>query len=164
MSTQAREARDTASTGAKACIGMPPTPMPTFIWTGISASSTHGFTIVMARATFQAPSQVFDAAGAWSGTWADVDGLVNIPCYAPPPSDARIQATENKALEEIVSAEWHHVLLSAWYPQVDAGWRGDGSPAGAWRIMIDGFPYEICGVESDGHSVMTRVTAKLSTI
>jgi hypothetical protein len=120
--------------------------------------------LFVSRATFQAPSQVFDAAGAWSGTWADVDGLVHRPCYAPPPSDARIQATENKALEEIVSAEWHHVLLSAWYPQVDAGWRGDGSPAGAWRIMIDGFPYEICGVESDGHSVMTRVTAKLSTI
>ncbi len=42
MSTQAREARDTASTGANAYIGMPPTPMPTFMWTGMRAAVHAG--------------------------------------------------------------------------------------------------------------------------
>jgi hypothetical protein len=35
-------------------IGTPPTPIPTFMWTGMVASSTQGFTRVQARATFQA--------------------------------------------------------------------------------------------------------------
>ena len=54
MSTQAREQRETASTGLNAFIGTPPTPMPTLAWTGIRATSMHGFMNVSARATFQA--------------------------------------------------------------------------------------------------------------
>ena len=120
--------------------------------------------LFVSLATFQAPSQDFDSAGAWDGTWTNVSGLVGIPCTAPPPSDARIQATENRALAEITASEWHHVLLDAWYPALDAGWRGDGTPAGAWRVLIDGFAYEISGVESDSQSQMTRLTARLTTI
>jgi hypothetical protein len=54
MSTQARDARLTASTGAKAYIGMPPTPMPTFMWTGMRAAAMQGLTKLRARAVFQA--------------------------------------------------------------------------------------------------------------
>lgn len=138
--------------------------MPSAIATGLFVS----------LATFQAPSGTFDAGGAPDGLYGDVPGLVNIPCTAPPPSEARIQATENRALAEITAAEWHHVLLNAWYPQLDAGWRGTGLPIGAWRIvigdndgtghMVRGFAYDIAGVESDSQSQMTRVTAKLATI
>ena len=53
-STIARETRDTASIGGYGLIGTPPTPMPTFMWMGIVDSSQHFFTIVIARATFQA--------------------------------------------------------------------------------------------------------------
>lgn len=120
--------------------------------------------LLVSLATFQGPSQDFDSAGAWDGTWTNISGLVDIPCTAPPKSTGDIQATENRALQEIVAAEWHHVLLNAWYPQLDAGWRGDGSPAGSWRVLIDGFPYEIAGVESDSQMQMTRVTAKLTTM
>jgi hypothetical protein len=128
--------------------------MPAAIATGLFVS----------LATFQQPSQSFDSAGAWNGTWANVSGLVNIPCTAPPVSDARIQATENRELSEIVATEWHHVLLDAYYPQIDAGWRGESTPAGAWRILIDGTAYEIQGVESDSQGQMTRVTARITTI
>ena len=128
--------------------------MPAAIATGLFVS----------LATFKAPSQVFDSAGAWAGTYSAVAGLVDIPCTAPPPSDSRIQATENRALQEISASEWHHVLLDAWYPQLDAGWRGDGTPAGAWIVTIDGADYEIAGVESDSQSQMTRLTARLTTI
>jgi hypothetical protein len=128
--------------------------MPAVIATGLLVS----------LATFQSPSQDFDSAGAWDGNWANVTGLVNIPCTAPPKSPTEITATENLALAEIVAAEWHHVLLNAWYPQLDAGWRGDGTPAGAWRVLIDGFAYEVVGVESDSQMQMTRVTARLATL
>ena len=120
--------------------------------------------LFVSLATLQYPSADYDSAGAFNGTWTNVSGLVDIPCTAPPKSTSDIQATENRALQEIVSAEWHHVLLDAWYPQIDQGWRGDGDPPGAWRILIDGFPYEIAGVESDSQMQMTRVTAKLTTL
>ncbi len=130
--------------------------------------------LFVSLATFQAPSGVFDDAGAANGNYADVAGLTNIPCTAPPPSDARIQATENRALAEISASEWHHVLLNAFYPSLDQGWRGDGTPTGAWRViiggndgngnLIDGFAYDIAGIESDSQSQMTRMTAKLTTI
>ena len=120
--------------------------------------------LFVSLATFQAPSQDFDSAGAWDGTWANVAGLVDIPCTAPPPSEARIQATEVKALTEILSTELHHVLLAGYYPQVDAGWRGDTTPPGSWRVLIDGFAYELIGVESDSQSTQTRVTVRLATL
>ena len=100
--------------------------------------------------TCQAPSGVFDDSGAPDGNYVDVSGLVNIPCTAPPPSDARIQATEVRALAEITAAELHHVLLDNYYPAIDLGWRG------GWRLMlgdndgagnlINGFAYDIMGV------------------
>lgn len=120
--------------------------------------------LFVSLATFQSPSESFDSGGAWNGSWKNVSGLVNIPCTAPPVSDARIQATEVRELDQILASELHHVLLDAWYPQIDQGWRGDGTPAGAWRVLIDGTAYEISGVESDSQGTMTRVTARISTI
>jgi hypothetical protein len=84
---------------------------------------------------------------------------------APPPSPASIQATEVRALEEITASEVHHVLLNGWYPQLDAGWRGEAADGkGAWIALIDSTQYEICGVESDSQSQMTRMTVKLATL
>lgn len=132
--------------------------MPSAIATGLFVS----------LATFQAPSGTFDAGGAPDGLYGDVPGLVNIPCTAPPPSEARVQATEVRALAEITAGELHHVLLNGYYPAVDLGWR-DG-----WRVMLGdndgtghmvrGFAYDLMGVESDSQSQMSRVQVKLSTI
>ena len=48
-STSDRETRETASIGGYGVIGTPPTPMPTFMCTGIVDSSQHFLTMVMAR-------------------------------------------------------------------------------------------------------------------
>lgn len=108
--------------------------------------------------TAQAPSGVLGPTGAPDGSYVNVAGLVNIACTAPPPSEARIQATETKALAEIASAELHHVLLDAWYSALDLGWR-DG-----WRAVVDGVAYDILGVESDSQMQMTRVSIRLETV
>ena len=108
--------------------------------------------------TAQAPSGTFVGGGSPDGVFNDVVGLVAIPCTAPPESTGGIQATEVRALADITAAELHHVLLNAWYPALDLGWR-DG-----WRCMVDGFPYEIMGVESDSWSTQTRVRIKLATL
>ena len=115
--------------------------------------------------TAQEPRPTQDAQGGIEFDYVPVAGLVNIPCMSAPPSSARIQSTEVRALEEITSAELHHVLLNAWYPALDAGWRGENSDGkGAWIALIDGTQYEISGVESDSQQQMTRVTVKLATV
>ena len=114
--------------------------------------------------TAQEPRPTQQANGAIEFDYVDVAGLVAIPCTAPPTSTSDIQATEVRALEDITSSEMHHVLLNGYYPQLDAGWRGENSDGkGAWIALVDGWQYEISGVESDSQSQMTRVRIKLAT-
>ncbi len=127
-------------------------------------------------ATFQAPDGTFDEWGTPGSGYVDVAGLTLIPCMAPPPSEVRVQATEVRALAEITATELHHVILDGYYPAADQGWRGDGTPAGAWRLLIgdnDGtgqmvpgtsFAYDIMGVEASSFNQETRVQVKLTTI
>ena len=114
--------------------------------------------------TAQEPVPTIGPTGAVEFDYTDVAGLVNIPCMAPPESPGSITATEVLALEEITASELHHVLLNGYYPALDAGWRGENSDGkGAWIARIDGFNYEISGVESDSQSTQTRVRVKLAT-
>jgi len=115
--------------------------------------------------TAMEPVPTIGPTGAVEFDYTPVSGLTNIPCTAPPPSTIRLQATEVRALEDITASELHHVLLNSFYPQLDAGWRGENSDGkGAWIAQIDGFNYEIAGVESDSQSQMTRVRVKLATL
>jgi len=127
--------------------------MPTAVATGLFVSLF----------TAQAPDGLLGPTGAPSGNYANVAGLVGIPCTAPPTSDERIQADEVRKLEEIIASELHHVLLDGYYPALDAGWRGQGTPPGAWQAVVDGVAYIIMGVESDSQNQMTRVQVRLAT-
>lgn len=107
--------------------------------------------------TAQSPSTTLSQSGVPDGSYTNVAGLVNIACTSPPESTASIKATEAKALAEIASTEFHHVLLDAWYSALDAGWRA------GWRCVIDGTVFDIKGVESDSQMKMTRVCVQLVT-
>ena len=117
--------------------------------------------------TAQEPVPTRGPTGAIAFNYVNVSDstLINVPCTAPPPSTNNITATEMRALEEITASEVHHVLLNGYYPQLDAGWRGENADGhGAWIALIDGFQYEISGVESDSQKQMTRLTVKLATV
>ena len=117
--------------------------------------------------TAQEPVPVIGPTGAVEFDYVNVSDatLVNVPCTAPPPSASDIQATEVRALEEITASELHHVLLAGYFPQLDAGWRGENADGkGACIALIDGFNYEISGVESDSQSTQTRVRVKLASV
>ena len=64
----------------------------------------------------------------------------------------------------ITASELHHVLLAGYFPALDLGWRGEGTPKGEWQAIVDGWAYTIMGVESDSQSQMTRVQVKLETL
>lgn len=139
--------------------------VPTVVGTGLT--KIH-------LATYQAPDGTFDAAGAPSENYADIPGLVNMPIANSPPSDARVQATEVRALAEITSSELQHIWHPGYYPVLSEGWRGDSTPAGPWRVLlgdndgagnlINGYAYLIMGVEYDSQNQSTRVQVKLATL
>jgi hypothetical protein len=121
--------------------------MPNAVATGLFVSL---FTALM-------PDGGLGPSGAPDNNYIPVTTLTNIHCTAPPPSEARIQATEVKGLEEIMSAELKHVLLSGYYPAIET------SNSLGWQCLIDGTQYDILGGESDSQKQMTRVEVRLAS-
>ena len=112
--------------------------------------------LLVSLCTIQEPSGNIIEAGVPDGTYVNVSGMVDIPCTAPPPSEARIAATEVKALAEIMSLNIHHVLLGGYYPAIETNTE--------WRAVIDGIDYDILGAESDSQKQMTRLAVRIATV
>ncbi len=108
--------------------------------------------------TAQMPSGNLGPSGAPDGVWVSIPGLVNIPCTAPPVSESRIEATEVRELEEILSSQVKHVLLNGYYPLLQ------GASDKNWNCVIDGNVWDIMGAESDSQHTMTRVNVKVYAI
>lgn len=120
--------------------------------------------------TIQAPDQTFGPSGAPSGNYANVAGLINIACMDAPPSIARVQATEVKALAEIMQKGMRHLLLFGFFPQLVAksgeGTISQGGVALGWRAQVtepDGtvILYDILGAECDSQTTQTRLELQL---
>src|ERR1035438_3862049 len=62
-------------------------------------------------ATLQVPSTTQGPTGNLLNTFTDVVGLIDLACQDAPPSIARVQATEVKAVAEIMSKGMRHVTL-----------------------------------------------------
>ena len=108
--------------------------------------------------TIQQPDGLLGPSGAPSNTFVDIAGLINIPCMDAVPSDARIQATEHKSSEEILTEGWRHVLLNSYYPQCISG---DGQ---GWRAIVDGTIYDMIGAEDDSQMTQTRLHLRLASV
>lgn len=108
--------------------------------------------------TIQQPDGSINPDGTPSNGFVDVAGLVDIKCMDAVPSDARIQATEKKTLEEILALQYRHVLLGGYFPAVIAG-VGQG-----WRAIIDGTTYDLLGAEPDSQGQMIRLQLQIATV
>ncbi len=99
------------------------------------------------------------AAGEPSGDWADVAGLVDIPCMnAPqPPSEIKLGSTEQRSMATVAARAERHVLLNDYFPALELNWRNGA------RGVIDGAQYNICGAESDSQHTQTRVSLDVTT-
>lgn len=112
--------------------------------------------------TIQQPDGALIGAGQPSGTFTNVAGLVNIPCVDAPPSIARVQATEVKAIAEIMSIGLRHILLNGYYANIIGG---NLSATGlGWRAIVDGITYDILGAEADSQLTQTRLDLRLATV
>lgn len=116
--------------------------------------------LFVSLATIQQPDGNYGPSGQPSNAYVSVAGLVNIPCMDAVPSSARVQATEIKELQEIMSKGMRHMLLNGYYPQSTP----DGQIPTDWRAVVDGVIYDILGVEHDSQLTQTRLELQLLTV
>jgi hypothetical protein len=132
----------------------------------IEAIATNLFTSL---ATIQSPDLEINPDGTTTGTGSNTysNVYVDIPCMDTAPSSMRVQATEVRDLQEIMSKGFRHVLLNQYFADAPAvvgnpvqpGWSGKG-----YRMIVDGIPYTILGGENDSQNQMTRVELQLVTV
>lgn len=111
--------------------------------------------------TIQAPDGAYGPSGAPSNNYVNVAGLVGLSCQDEPPSMARIQATEVKALADIMSLNLRHVLLAGYYPAIaqNTNWRAVITAADGVTVVV----YDILGAESDSQGQFTRMEVRVVT-
>ncbi len=118
--------------------------------------------------TVQLPSGTIGPSGAPNGLFANLAGVVGIECMSAPPSSARIQATDVKSLEEIMSIGLRHVLLMGYFPQivsaVEAGARAVLTTFDVTGALVDTTAYDVLGAEADSQIQMTRMELKFAAI
>jgi len=112
--------------------------------------------VFVSLCTIQQPDGTFGPSGQPSGNYTPVTGLSNIPCMVA--VDGSIQATEIKAVQEIMSKGLRHVTLNGFYPTIVSGQRN------GWRAVIDGVTYDLIGAEPDSQSTQTRLKVQLVTL
>jgi hypothetical protein len=113
----------------------------------------RGSGLLVSLATFQVPDGLTDGGFA-SETYVDVVGLVNIKCMASPlGTGSGFSANEKKEQEERESDQEFHIVLDDLYLAVNDVWRDGG------RVVVDGIPYDLTGVEHPSQFQYTRVRA-----
>lgn len=108
--------------------------------------------------TIQQPDGNLIDAGQPSGNFVNVPGLVNLVCMSAPMSEARLQATDVRALEDIQSFVPHHVWLAGYYPQIQS-YAENGAQA-----VIDGKTYLLLGAETDSQMQTTRLSIRETSV
>ena len=124
--------------------------------------------LAVSLATFQSSDAADFPDGFYSGNFQDLPGLINLPCMRAPADPSFIQATEVKALKDIMSQELLDVSFTAYYLTLDAGWRegwrvviGDNDGSGN---LINGIDYDLFGVGVDSQSQHSVAKVRLVTI
>jgi hypothetical protein len=114
--------------------------------------------LFVSLATVMVPGQTQGPTGNFTGTFTPLPECTNVACMDAPPSIARVQATEVKAVAEIMAKGMRHVLLSICL--LDApSWAGNG-----YRVIVDGITYDLLGAENDSQLTQTRIDLQLVTL
>lgn len=87
--------------------------------------------------TIKAPTAGEDAYGQPTQTWANVTGLVNIPCSIALSSGREVKGTQNE-----YGITTHRIALNGVYPTITR----------LHRAVVDGITYEIQYASPPGHA------------
>lgn len=98
--------------------------------------------------TIQRISGTLDGLGAEVMDFADVTGLVNIPCHVSPPSVFKLSGSnEYRKVDRISEKQEFHVLLAGNFPGIQM----------KDRAVIDGQAWNIVGADHDAFNSQTRL-------
>jgi hypothetical protein len=114
--------------------------------------------LFVSLATVMVPASSQGATGNYTGPYTALPECTNIACMDAPPSMTRVQATEVKAVAEIMASGLRHVLLSICLTDAP-NWAGNG-----YRVIVDGIEYDLLGAENDSQLTQTRLDLRLLTI
>jgi hypothetical protein len=120
-------------------------------------------------ASFYAPVQTQGATGNSIGGTAAIAGLQNIPCMNAPRSSGpgAVSSQEKREVPYIQADRSRHVLLNAYYPQLDTN-PTRGAAVG-WQCVITdqngvSNTYIFQGGEGDSQQTQSRVSLELVVI
>ncbi len=119
--------------------------------------------------TFQERVDGLGPTGAPIQSYVDIADLIDIVCTVPPTSGTTITANEQKNYRDILATAQHIVIMPAFYPQIEAGWR-DG-----WRCIVSDvdqltgckvnpITYDILGVDANATGQTTRLKVQWATV
>ena len=120
--------------------------------------------LLVSLCTIQKPAGTYNPGGSPTGDYANVAGLINIPCMDAVESQGSIQATEVQALAEIQSKGIRHVFLSGYYPDIISAATVVTGVGAGWRAVVDGIAYDLLGAEPDSQSTQTRLHLQLVSV
>jgi hypothetical protein len=96
--------------------------------------------------TVQQATNTVDALGQVDYTntgFANIAGVVNVPCMRAPASAARIVSGQTDTAADMEAFNLFHVLLDGYFPQIPEPMQGRAE----LRAIIDGVQHEILAVE-----------------
>lgn len=106
--------------------------------------------------SIQLPDGVLIGAGQPSGNYIAIAGLTNLVVVSAPESEARIQANENRTIDEVQSFAPRHVWVAGFYPQIET------LAAQGAQAVIDGTTFDLMGAEADSQFHTTRLSVRTS--
>lgn len=111
--------------------------------------------------TIQEPAGTFNDAGAPTGDYTPVSGMSNILCMDAPMNIETPSAGEDKSINQQLSTQPRHILLSAAYPAI--------AEHGDWQAVIteatgEVLVYDILGAETDSQATQTRISGRLASV
>ncbi len=107
-------------------------------------------TFYISSCTIQVATETPDALGQPIPAWANVVGLVNLPC-AVAPFGGSTEASQRNRSDSIIDAATHAIAIAGYYPAI----------ANKMRAVIGAIAYDIIGAETDSHAKMTRLRVVL---
>jgi len=110
-------------------------------------------TFYASTCTIQEATETRDDYGQPIPVWANVAGLVNLPCSFAPISPGSPVAAEVKRSDGTIVIATHHIALSGLYTSI----------LPTMRAVVLAVNYDILAVEFDSHRAMTRLRCEIVT-
>jgi len=101
--------------------------------------------------TIQVATETQDAYGQPIPAWADVPGLISLPCAVAPLNSGTPAEAERRRADGTIEVVTHHIAIAGYHLTIIA----------KMRAVVSGMNYDVVAVEFDSHAITTRLRTRL---